>query len=67
MANTPNKKPILKKLSIEEYSKLKEKIAKSKLSLQFPLMIKLGIALPLAYLLFMVIYYIVHIMHLAEH
>ncbi len=67
MANTSDKNKKSTKLSLVEYAKLKEKIGKSKLQLHFPLMIKLAIAVPLAYLLFMLIYYIVHLRHLAEH
>ncbi len=67
MANTSDKTKKSTKLSLTEYTKLKDKIGKSKLKLQFPLMIKLAIALPLTYLLFMVIYYIIHLRHLAEH
>lgn len=66
MANTTDPKKTIKKLSIEEYAKIKTKVAKSKLKLQFPLIIKLAIALPLAYLLFMVIYYLVSLRFLAE-
>jgi hypothetical protein len=56
-----------KQLSIEEYDKIKEKLTKSKLKLNFPWKIKILFAIPLAYCLFLIIYYLLHLRYLAEH
>ena len=57
----------IKQLSIEEYNKIKGKLAKSKLKLSFPWIIKLCFILPVAYWLFLVIYYLCRLRFLAEH
>ena len=54
-------------LSLEEYSKMKEKSAKSKLKLSFPWIIKACFIIPLLYALFLIIYYLVHLRFLPEH
>jgi len=56
-----------KQLSLEEYSKIKEKLAKSKLKLTFPWIIKACFIVPLVYMVFMVIFYLVHVRFVAEH
>ena len=56
-----------KQLSLEEYAKIKTKLAKSKLKLTFPWIIKACFIVPLVYVLFLVIYYIAHLRFLAEH
>ena len=56
-----------KQLSLEEYAKIKEKLAKSKLKLSFPWVIKACFIVPLAYCVFLIIYYLVHLRFLAEH
>ena len=52
---------------MEEYSKIKEKLAKSKLKLSFPGIIKALFIVPLVYCAFLIIYYLVHLRFLAEH
>jgi hypothetical protein len=56
-----------KQLSLEEYAKIKEKLAKSKLKLSFPWIIKICFIVPLVYVLFLVLYYLIHIRFVAEH
>ena len=56
-----------KQLSLEEYAKIKEKLAKSKLKLSFPLIIKVCFIIPLLYAVFLIIYYLVHLRFLPEH
>ena len=56
-----------KQLSLEEYAKIKEKLAKSKLKLNFPWIIKLCFFFPLAYGIFLVIYYLTQIRFTATH
>ncbi len=56
-----------KQLTLEEYAKIKEKVAKSKLKLTFPWIIKFCFFFPMAYGLFLVIFYIVHLRFVAEH
>jgi len=56
-----------KQLTIEEYNKIKGKLAKSKLKLSFPWIIKLCFILPLGYCAFLVIYYLVQLRFIAEH
>lgn len=60
----PKKAP---QLSLEEYNKVKEKRAKDRLKLQFPLGIKLFLIGPVLYLLFLVCYYLFHVRFVAEH
>ena len=63
-SSTPKK---TKQLSLEEYAKIKEKVAKSKLKLTFPWIIKACFIVPFVYCVFLVIYYLVHLRFLAEH
>ena len=56
-----------KQLSMVEYAKIKEKLAKSKLKLTFPWIIKVCFIVPLLYCVFLVIYYLVQLRFLAEH
>ncbi len=56
-----------KQLSLEEYAKIKEKLAKSKLKLTFPWIIKDCIIIPAIYCLFLVLYYLAQLRFLAEH
>jgi hypothetical protein len=56
-----------KQLSLEEYAKIKEKLAKSKLKLTFPWIIKVCFIVPLMYCVFLVIYYLAQLRFLAEH
>jgi hypothetical protein len=56
-----------KQLSLEEYTKIKTKLAKSRLKLTFPWIIKACFIIPVVYCLFLIIYYIAHLRFLAEH
>jgi len=56
-----------KQLSLDEYAKIKEKLAKSKLKLNFPWIIKFCFIVPLIYCIFLVIYYLLQLRFLAEH
>jgi len=56
-----------KQLSLEEYSKIKGKLAKSKLKLTFPWIIKVCFIIPVAYWIFLVIYYLAQLRFIAEH
>ena len=56
-----------KQLSLEEYAKIKEKLAKSKLKLSFPWIIKICFIIPLVYCVFLIIYFLIHLRFLAEH
>ena len=56
-----------KQLTLEEYAKIKEKLAKSKLKLTFPWIIKLCFIVPLIYFAFLIIYYLIYLRFLAEH
>jgi hypothetical protein len=62
--STPKK---VKQLTLEEYAKIKEKLAKSKLKLTFPWIIKVCFFVPLAYCVFLIIYYLAQLRFLAEH
>ncbi|MBF0511032.1 MAG: hypothetical protein HQL13_01745 [Candidatus Omnitrophica bacterium] len=57
----------VKQISIEEYNKIKEKIAKSKLKLQFPLVIRICLIVPLLYGIFLILYFLIHVRFVAEH
>ena len=61
----PNTKKA-KQLSLAEYAKVKEKLAKSKLKLNFPLFIKACFIIPLAYVIFLIIYYLAQLRFIAE-
>jgi hypothetical protein len=63
-SSTPKKN---KQLSLAEYAKIKEKVAKSKLKLTFPWIIKICFIVPLVYCIFLIIYYLVHLRFMAEH
>jgi len=63
--NSPYQKN--EQLSLEEYAKIKEKLAKSKLKLSFPWVIKACFIIPLLYVVFLIIYYLVHLRFLPEH
>jgi hypothetical protein len=56
-----------KQLTLQEYAKIKEKLAKSKLKLNFPWIIKLCFIVPLLYCTFLVVYYLAQLRFLAEH
>lgn len=56
-----------KRLTLEEYAKIKEKLTKSKLKLTFPWIIKVCFILPLAYCVFLIIYYLAQLRFIAEH
>jgi cell division septal protein FtsQ len=56
-----------KQLSLEEYAKIKEKLTKSKLKLSFPWAIKVCFLIPLLYVLFLIVYYLLHLRFLPEH
>jgi hypothetical protein len=64
--NTPVSKKA-KQLTLEEYSKIKEKLAKSKLKLTFPWIIKACFIVPLVYCAFLIIYFLAKLRFLAEH
>jgi hypothetical protein len=63
---TPNSTKT-KQISMQEYAKIKEKIAKSKLKLTFPWIIKVCFIIPLVYCIFLIIYYLMQLRFLAEH
>ena len=67
MAQKSSNSPKAKQLSLDEYAKIKEKLAKSKLKLSFPWIIKVCFIVPLVYCLFLIIYYLIHLRFLAEH
>ena len=48
-------------ISLDEYLKIKETRAKSKLKLQFPWLVRFVIAIPAGYLIFLIIYFLVYI------
>ena len=56
-----------KQLTLEEYAKIKGKLTKSKLKLNFPWIIKVCFIIPLLYCVFLIIYYLVQLRFLAEH
>ncbi len=56
-----------KQLTLEEYAKIKGKLAKSKLKLTFPWIIKVCFIIPLGYCLFLIIYYLAQLRFIAEH
>lgn len=63
--NKPNQKA--KQLSLEEYGKIKEKQAKSRLGLHFPLIIKVCIVVPALFCAFLIFYYLLYARLLPEH
>lgn len=62
---SPN--PKAKQLSLAQYAKIKEKVAKSKLKLTFPWIIKVCFIVPLVYCVFLIIYYLWQLRFMAEH
>jgi len=67
MVENPSISKKTKQLSLDEYAKIKEKLAKSKLKLTFPWIIKLCFLLPLAYCAFLVIYYLAQLRFIVGH
>lgn len=55
-----------KQLSLAEYAAIKEKLAKSRLKLNFPIIIKFCCILPIGYLIFLVAYYLFYLRFVAE-
>ncbi len=66
MAEQKSSKKITQ-LSLEENNKVKEKKAKDKLQLHLPLGVKIFIALPLFYGVFLIAYYLLYIRFANEH
>jgi hypothetical protein len=60
-------KPKTTQLGLDEYNKIKEKRAKDRLKLQFPLFIKLFVFLPIAYLVFLMAFYLIYIRFATDH
>ena len=60
-----NKRP--PQMSLEEYNKIKEKKAQSKLKLHFPWPVKFFLIFPATYLIFLLAYFLFHIRFTAEH
>ena len=56
-----------KQLSLKEYAKIKEKLAKSKLKLTFPWIIKVCFIVPLSYGVFLIIYYLFQLRFITGH
>jgi len=67
MAEKHSSSQKIKQLSLEEYAKIKEKLAKSKLKLSFPWIIKICFIIPAVYCVFLIIYYLAQLRFLAEH
>ena len=63
------KTPAVKKtqISLEDYLKIQEKQAKSKLKLHFPLMVKIIVGVPIGYLIFLIVYFLIYLRFVAEH
>ena len=62
---TPSSKK--SQISLDEYLKINEKRAKSKLKLQFPMIVKIIVMIPVGYLAFLVIYFLIYLRFVAEH
>ena len=62
-----NPKPPKAQLSIEEYMHSKAVRSKNKLKLHFPLAIKILLVFPALYILFLIIYFLMHLRFLSEH
>ncbi|MDE1921459.1 MAG: hypothetical protein KGI24_08465 [Candidatus Omnitrophica bacterium] len=56
-----------KQISLKEYAKIKEKLAKSRLKLTFPWIIKVCFIIPVVYCVFLIVYFLVHLRYLAQH
>lgn len=54
-------------MTLEEYNKVKEKRAQSKLKLHFPLMVKFFFIFPIVYFLFLLLYFLFYIRFSVEH
>jgi hypothetical protein len=54
-------------LTLAEYQKIKKSVEKKKLKLNFPWFLKLCFALPLVYVLFLLIYYLAYVRFVAIH
>ncbi len=63
----PEAKPKKSQISLQDYIKVKEKNAKSRLKLHFPLPIKIILAVPAAFFIFLVLYFLLHLRFVAEH
>lgn len=66
MAETQQNSP-KKRLSIDQYLKVKEKRANDKLKLHLPNFVKVIVIIPTVYLVFLIIYFLMHIRQLPEH
>jgi len=62
-----NQNPKAKQLTLEQYAKIKEKLAKSKLKLTFPWIVKICFIVPLAYCVFLILYWLLQVRFMAEH
>ncbi len=67
MAEKPPVTPKKTQLGLDDYMKVKEKRAKEKLKLRFPLLVKILIAVPIVYCVVIIIYFLLKIRFLAEH
>ncbi len=67
MAEKPSNSKKAKQLTLEEYAKIKEKLAKSKLKLTFPWIVKACFIIPLVYCVFLIFYYLAQLRFLAQH
>ncbi|MDE2009492.1 MAG: hypothetical protein KGJ09_05365 [Candidatus Omnitrophica bacterium] len=56
-----------KQISLKEYAKIKEKLAKSRLKLTFPWIIKVCFIIPVVYCVFLIVYFLAHLRYLAQH
>ncbi len=65
--STEQKNPKKMQMTLDEYKKVKEQYAKNKLKLQFPMLIKCVIGIPVAYLLFLFIYFLVYVRFAGDH
>ena len=54
-------------ISLEDYLKVKEKQAKSKLKLHFPMLVKVIVGIPAGYLIFLIVYFLIYLRFVAEH
>lgn len=66
MADKPPGAP-KSQVGLEEYLKTREKRAKNKMKLRFPMWVVFLTAIPAAYLVFLIIYFLVRLRFLAEH
>ena len=54
-------------IGIDEYLKIKENRAKSKLKIYLPLLVQLMVAVPAGYFIFLIIYFLIYLRFLPEH